>query len=344
MASVRLATFNCENLFARYKFAKNFDPVEEDGFTINNLAFDILNMAEKRITAAAIAATEADIIALQEVENLLVLDRFHSQFLQGRLYPYRLLIDGNDPRNIDVAVLSKYPILSARTWRHERDSEDRPGLFARDCVEIEIEIDGARLVLFVNHLKSMLGGRGATRARRVEQSTKVAAIVAARFGPDFDGNFAVLGDLNDFPDTEEESGKQVETGIGALIDHPHLVNIMERLPKAERWTHWYKGGRKGKRAKQLDYILLGKGLDTRAGNPVPGLERRGLPWRAAENYDGPRFPDIGKDDPKASDHCPFFVDIPLSALKKGAAGVIVSELTTGTIAKPKKPKKPKKPG
>jgi endonuclease/exonuclease/phosphatase family metal-dependent hydrolase len=342
MTSIRLATFNCENLFARYKFAKNFDPVEADGFTINNLAFDIFNEVEKKITAAAVAAVAADVMVLQEVENLLLLDRFHSQLLQGRLYPYRLLIDGNDPRNIDVAILSKHPILAARTWRHERDEENRPGLFSRDCLEVEIDVNGAPLVLFVNHLKSMMGGRGATRDRRVAQSKRVAEIFNARFGPSFDGNFAVLGDLNDYPETEEESGKMVETGIGALLYHPNLVNIVERLPKKERWTHWYKGGKKGKRAKQLDYILLGRSFDQRAGQPLPDMERRGLPWRAEEDYAGPRFPDVGHDEPKASDHCALYVDIPVAAFSTGAAGVVVA----GAVAisgKPKKPKKPKKP-
>ena len=81
MPSLTLATFNCENLFARYNFDKNYDPVGKDGFTINDLAFDLQDEAEKRITAQAILDVDADVIALQEVESLNVLDTFQSRYL-----------------------------------------------------------------------------------------------------------------------------------------------------------------------------------------------------------------------------------------------------------------------
>lgn len=314
MSSVRLATFNVENLFARYRFRQNFNPLESDGFTINNLAFEIFEESEKRITSKAIAEVDADIIALQEVENLLVMDRFHSVFLRGKAYPYRLLIDGNDPRNIDIAIMSKFPIVSARSFRHERDGQGRADLFSRDCLEAVIDIHGRPLTLFVNHFKSMMGGRKATRDRRVAQSERVKAIVEERFGGNLDGDFAIVGDLNDYP----QVGDDTTCGIDSLIKHPRLVNILDRLPAAERWTHWYKSGRRGERARQLDYILLSASLDERAGNPKPDIYRKGLPWRA-EEYTGPRLDEVGENEPKASDHCILSVEIPIQALKPAAA-------------------------
>ena len=56
---MRLATFNCENLFARFKFKKNVDPTALDGFSINDTAFDLLDEAEKKITAEVISEVNA---------------------------------------------------------------------------------------------------------------------------------------------------------------------------------------------------------------------------------------------------------------------------------------------
>lgn len=310
MDTLRIGSFNCENLFARYRFRQNFDPIGSDGFTINDIAFEIFDSAEKRITAKAIKAANADILALQEVENLLVLDRFHSAMLQGRMYPHRLLIDGNDPRNIDIAVVSRYPIIAARTYRHERDKEGRADLFSRDCLEVDFDVDGKMFTLFVNHFKSMMEGRAKTRDRRLAQAERVAAIVSARFGDAYDGNYAVVGDLNDYPQTADGA----KTALTALLKHPGLVNIVDYLPEDQRWTHWFKGGKRGERARQLDYLLLGRGLDKRAKKPKPEIMRMGLPWRAEEDYSGERFEEVGHDEPKASDHCPVTVEIPKSAL------------------------------
>lgn len=70
MAWIRIATFNCENLFARFEFNKDVDPeaAVRDGWDANRAHFSVLNDDAKRITAQAIKETKADILALQEVE------------------------------------------------------------------------------------------------------------------------------------------------------------------------------------------------------------------------------------------------------------------------------------
>ena len=69
---LRIATFNAENLFARFRFAARVDPrrAEHEGFTIDDLAFGIHDAGQKHLTAGVIAATGADVVALQEVEGL----------------------------------------------------------------------------------------------------------------------------------------------------------------------------------------------------------------------------------------------------------------------------------
>lgn len=298
----RVATFNVENLFARYRFKQNEEVYVDDGFTINQMAFDIYNEAEKRVTAQAIKEVNADIMCLQEVESLPVLDRLKSRFLAKSGYDHRILVDCFDPRHIDVAVLSRFPVTGIRTYRHLRSTKTSASLFSRDCLEVDFDIKGKPFSVYVNHFKSMIGGRKETRERRLEQVKKVREIIENRWGKSLDGSFAVLGDFNDYVDAQ--------TSLSDLLDHKHLVNVVERLPKKEQWTHFYAGK---KEYRQLDYVLLPKALDGNAGKPTPDIMRKGLPHRA-EAYAGPRFDDVGDNDPKSSDHCPVAVDIPFAAL------------------------------
>lgn len=296
---VRVATFNVENLFARYRFRQDFNPVGDDGFSINNLAFDVYDDEAKRITAKAIREVEADIICLQEVENLELLDRFNSRYMYDKKYEHRLVIDSHDPRHIDVAVLSKYPFTRIATHRHERNAEGYRYIFSRDCLEVDIAVEKQTLSLYVNHFKSMIRTRAETKERRVEQVERVAEIIDDQWKKKkYQGNFVVLGDFNDYIDNE--------TSLTALVEHDHLVNVVERLPKDQQWTHYYAG--KGQ-YRQLDYLLLSKALADKNGGK-PKIERRGMPWRATKAGDT-RFPNVGEDYPKASDHCPLYMDLEL---------------------------------
>src|SRR5213592_1724453 len=121
MTTVRLATFNCENLFARYKFEagppgtkKVLTPQELDqhwGFLPPERwkkSFQILSEDGWRdLTAKALKGKDGypDIACLEEVESLPALRRFNQDFLAGH-YTHAVLIDGHDPRSIDVGVLS----------------------------------------------------------------------------------------------------------------------------------------------------------------------------------------------------------------------------------------------
>ena len=304
----RIATFNAENLFARYDFDKGAPPTREDGFSINDLAFEVNDKTEKELTARCIREVNADVIALQEIESLPVLDRFASEYLSDMKYAHRILVDSHDPRQIDVAVLSKHPIANVRTHRHERTADKKSWLFSRDCLEVEVAPFKANPVtLYVNHFKSMLekgakDGRNATKARRLHQCERVADVVDDRWQAGaYEGSFVVLGDFNDYVDPI--------TSLTPLVKHKGLENVMTRRPAGDQWTHYYAAK---KEYHQLDYVLLSRGLDERAGEPAPGVVRMGAST-AATRYAGPRFPGVTKTT-IASDHCPVFVDVPLAAL------------------------------
>jgi len=62
-----------------------------------------------------ISELDADIIALQEVENLAILERLRTDYLDEAGYLPAILIEGHDLRGIDVAFLSKLPLVGEPT-------------------------------------------------------------------------------------------------------------------------------------------------------------------------------------------------------------------------------------
>jgi endonuclease/exonuclease/phosphatase family metal-dependent hydrolase len=306
MPPLRVAAFNVENLFARWRFREGVDPRRaiEEGWLVDAALVDRLGDEDKAITAEAIRALDADVLCLVEVEGVDTLKHFRDRMLGGReAYPYVAGIDGNDERLIDVAVLSRVPIVHVRTHQHLLDpAEPRAFLFKRDCLEVDVVARGARpLTLYVNHFKSMAGGREATSAVRRRQAQGVLDIVRGRFGErPGDAAFLVAGDLNDFRDPV--------CGILDLIDWDEVEDVLGRLPEHERWTHYYA---REESYHQLDYVLVSRSL-AQASPALPQVMRRGMPRRAAR-YSGERFAGVGHDRPKASDHCPIVVDLEVPA-------------------------------
>jgi endonuclease/exonuclease/phosphatase family metal-dependent hydrolase len=209
--TIRVATFNVENLFARFKFGFGIDPqkASRDGWNVDETVFHPLSMTEKAITAAAIADLDADVLCLQEVENIDTLKHFRARSLGGRdAYPYVAGVDGNDPRLIDVAVLSRLPIVHIRSYQHVRDPQSPAReVFSRDCLEVDVAWPGPGqvLTLFVQHFKSMMGGRANTAPRRHAQARAVKQIVRDRFGEHAGEHpFIVCGDFNDYMQTDDQ--------------------------------------------------------------------------------------------------------------------------------------------
>lgn len=302
---IRIATFNCENLFARFRFRDDFSPQEasQDGFTVNDVVFNFHDRAKRLITANAIKALNADTIALQEAENLDVLERFRNEFLGGfREFPHMMLVDGNDPRFIDVAILSRHPIVHVRSFQHLKASpQSRSFVFSRDCLEADIDFGGMTITLYVNHFKSMIGGRANTRPKRLMQVQAVKNLVTQRFGSSSPGlkPFIVLGDFNDYI----EDGDEAASGLPELVQWEQVENVVTRLDPDEQWTHYFAGGNE---YRQLDYILISTMLKPRVTSVE--IERRGMPKRATR-FTGARFRGVGQDNPKASDHCPVVVEL-----------------------------------
>lgn len=315
MTKVSIATFNCENLFARFKFTAGVNPEDAviDGWLADKTKFTINDETSKKLTALAIKETKADVIALQEVESLLALRRFRNNYLKGKGYDHIIVLDGNDPRFIDVAIMSKYPLENIDTHVDEWNKEIKWYTFSRDCLECDVILpENKRIRLFVNHFKSMFekndpcNGRKKSHRKRQIQAERVKDLVLDEF-PNGEGEYVILGDLNDYLETDSQG----ETAIDEITDWGMVENIIKRRTAEDQWTHYYEGNSQcgfPKTYKQLDYILLSKTLADANLSSIPRIIRKGLPVNA-DKYAGPRFEGVGNKKPKASDHCPVVVEI-----------------------------------
>lgn len=257
-----------------------------------------------RNSAQVIAALRADVLALCEVENRPTLQQFNQGVLSEFTspYPVQMCVDGNDERGIDVALLSRLPLISIRT--HVFDTLVSPvsgkthPVFARDCAEYELALPGGNgsLWLLINHFKSQAPGRPDDPApenvwRRL-QAEHVARILD-RF--DLNKDFVVLaGDLNEDP---------AAGNLSALLEKPGLTDVLstDKAPN-ETWTHRYRD-----ECSRLDYLLVSAPL--REKLIATGVERRGI--FSPELPQESRFPEVIDRATQASDHAAIWAEFEL---------------------------------
>lgn|SRR5574341_978442 len=294
---VTVGTFNLNNLFSRFNFKApihtivNHDP--EHGltatYTFNNPEQFQLRTYKGRLVqgkdpddqhaiAERIARMDLDVLAAQEVEDIDTLRFFNAQRLAGT-YPHLVLVGGNDPRLIDLAVLSKLPLGAVTSWHHAVHPDDpTQPVFSRHLLEIEIlhPSRGRRLfTLFNNHLKSQfvepgqdpVAGKQANDTRRRRQAEMVERIVAARTRPD--GRYLVLGDMNDTPDSPflASIAASPKLGLVQALTHPQETRPpkpdVPPAPTSGAWTHRFKQAGQPARYELFDQIWLSPALADR---------------------------------------------------------------------------------
>lgn len=94
-----------------------------------------------------------DIIALQEIENVEILERLRDEFLGDLGYVPAILVEGQDTRGIDVAFLTRLPLVGEPVLHPMRfaDHPEREG-DTRGILQATFELpDGERLTGFAVH-------------------------------------------------------------------------------------------------------------------------------------------------------------------------------------------------
>lgn len=206
-------------------------------------------------------------------------------------------------------------------------------VFRRDCLELDIKIAGEALTLYGVHFKSMgsprdgLPGREATMPVRIAEAKAVRRIIEMRFGADTarDKRWVICGDMNDYRqrlviEGDARSGftftprDEPVSCLDVFLCDGFAENIMERRPVDDRWTLYHTRGPQERHLCQLDYLLLSPAMAKANGTAVPDIVRGGQPYRTIfpTGQEVARFPRIGWDRPKASDHCPVAVTLDIA--------------------------------
>lgn len=366
--TVRIATFNAENLMQRFDFSGFRNALRRDR-AISMLEvhdreqYEALEQARvvahtddtMQLTALAVADCQADIVCLQEVENLAALHAFEYGYLYkmtGKGYLHRYLIEGNDTRGIDVCLMmrdetatgDKLEFVSARSHAHltyadlgihtselaETGNEPNERIFRRDCLEVDIRVAGRPFTVYVVHFKSMgrprddVDGRLWTMPIREAEAKAVRHIIEARFGKGKTANkrWVICGDLNDYRSRIIVSGDrhvghrfrhatEQNSGFDPLLSGDFAESLVARRPDLEQWTLFHSRSPEEQHLCQLDYLLASPAVADRNPKAVPEIIRKGQPFRTPfpQGQADERYPRVGWDRPKSSDHCPVVVEL-----------------------------------
>lgn len=209
----------------------------------------------------------ADVVALQEVggrEALLELRQ--SLKADGLDYPHWEWVPGFDT-NIQVAVLSRFPITARRP--HTNDSFlllGRRFRTSRGVLEVDLQVSPRyTFTLFTTHLKSRRVVPEADEAELREQEAVILREkIEARLKSSPSANLIVLGDLNDTKDSRSTRAL-IGRGNIALIDTRPAERNGDNQPNPNprweprniTWTHYYG---KDDTYSRIDYILLSRSM------------------------------------------------------------------------------------
>jgi len=212
-----------------------------------------INAAAIRNTARVIAEVDPDVLLLIEVEDRVTLQRFYDQLVWPLLQaqgsaPHQIfmLVDGNDPRGIDIGLMTRYPLVGMRSSVHRKNAAGN-AMFSRDAIEFYVDIGKKNFVALIgNHFSSKASDLHGKRRR--EQAAEVVAIVEdLRSRTPW---ILVAGDLND----HLQGGS-----LNALITHAELKDAMS-LPEYSGRPGTYKTA---SATMKLDYMFLSKKLQSK---------------------------------------------------------------------------------
>ncbi len=144
----------------------------------------IMNLSEV-ITSFDQRGVGPDIIVMEEIENIEVLEDIVTIGLPGLGYEQVVLIEGDDSRGIDVGLISKFPVVSAK---HHSVYLNRKKLNTRGILEVTLDVRGKLVTVFGNHWPSQ-NNPAEERVAHAKLLSRLAAATTSDF-------VVAVGDFN----------------------------------------------------------------------------------------------------------------------------------------------------
>jgi endonuclease/exonuclease/phosphatase family metal-dependent hydrolase len=242
--TLTVASYNVENLFDMHHDGSEYPeyiPYRHHWIPA------ILNRKLTNISEV-ICEIDADIIGLQEIENLNALKLLQQSLKKyGCSYGYRA-ITHKAKSAIQVGLLSKIPIQYARDIVVSRSR----GI--RNILETKFTIEGNPLYIFVNHWNSKHSSNRKRLRSALALKQRLTSLSAR-------SEYIILGDFN-LHYNESIMIETMQTVREEDISEKSHYNLWYELPIYQRWSHNFYG-----KKQALDAILIpqslvdGRGVD-----------------------------------------------------------------------------------
>lgn len=226
--AIRIANYNTKNLFNDVVDGETQAIKESEALDLPSTDAYQAKLAN---VADVLAGLDADIVVLQEVENEAVLSDLVKQPAlvgAGKTYTNLALFPGNDPRGIDVGVISRFPLTETVSHKEAKIGFENQG-YSRDCLEVHVDFNSRELILLGIHFRSQVDqGASDGDAKRLAEAkyTRALADKLALTSPR--AGILVLGDFNDFP------GQPTMNAIAS--PPPPFTSAVSLLPANEAYT------------------------------------------------------------------------------------------------------------
>ena len=254
----KVATYNVENLFDAHVQGTEYKEYIPGKHNWNKRMVDI----KLNHTAELICDLDADILGLQEIENSFIFEALRKRLKRvGCEYRYGAITHKKGAA-IQVALLSRFPII------HKKELQVSYSPRVRNILEVEVDVEGNPLTLFVNHWKSK--SRKGVESKRIKYAKTLQKRILS-LAPKKE--YMILGDLNSNYNAHLTLDKRLDdtngaTGIGDVLqttinkklaqeyqmlkaDKGTHYNTWQEVPFKYRWSHKFYGNR-----STLDHILL----------------------------------------------------------------------------------------